>query len=81
MLVGTHVGGYDEFSVDITDEVKAYLLDCNVFEGKVPLTIRCDNSRKIQLYNGRAYLKILMQKDHAVVSAKSDSIPACFLEL
>lgn len=49
--VGIHVGGYDEWTVDITDAVKefkkteAYLK----FEKKIPLTIRCDNSRDLQM--------------------------------
>jgi len=42
------VGGYDEWTVDITDAVNAYLQDkskSDLFKGKVPLSIRCDNSR------------------------------------
>ena len=43
--VGSHVGGYDEWSVDITDAVARFLADESAvkrFKGKVPLSIRCD---------------------------------------
>ena len=46
--VGSHVGGYDEWTVDITDAVKAFSATetCRKqFKGKVPLSIRTDNSR------------------------------------
>ena len=45
--VGSHVGGYDEWTVDITDAVNAFLKTKNAetFKGKIPLSIRCDNSR------------------------------------
>ena len=46
--VGSHVGGYDEWSVDITDAVTAFSKDAAAmkrFGGKTPLSIRCDNSR------------------------------------
>jgi Beta-galactosidase/beta-glucuronidase len=50
--VGEHVGGYDEWSVDITDAVeqfkktKAYKTQ---FKGKIPLSIRVDNSRDLEM--------------------------------
>jgi beta-galactosidase len=49
--VATHVGGYDEWQVDITDAVKRFLLSGNArrFDGKVPLVIRCDNSRDTEM--------------------------------
>lgn len=49
--VGSHVGGYDEWTVDITEAVNRFLLSENAkrFDGKVPLSIRCDNSRDTQL--------------------------------
>ena len=50
--VGSHVGGYDEWSVDITDAVAKYLANENAvkqFNGKVPLSIRCDNSRDAEM--------------------------------
>ena len=48
--VGSHVGGYDSWNVDITDAVKAFLgsKDAERFKGKVPLSIRCDNSRDLE---------------------------------
>ena len=44
---GSHTGGYDCWYVDITDEVRHFLSgpDAGRFGGKVPLSIRCDNSR------------------------------------
>lgn len=49
--VGSHIGGYDEWSIDITEVVK-HLLQCadlQRFKGKIPLTIRCDNSRDTEM--------------------------------
>src|SRR5690554_3203959 len=51
--VGSHVGGYDEWTVDITDAVKEFLAsDAGKevrFEGKIPLSIRSDNSRDTEM--------------------------------
>ena len=50
--VGSHVGGYDEWSVDITDAVKAFKLNDSLFKafkGKIPIAIRCDNSRDLEM--------------------------------
>jgi beta-galactosidase len=50
--VGSHVGGYDEWTVDITDAVNAFLQDkskSDSFKGKIPLSIRCDNSRDAEM--------------------------------
>ncbi len=49
--VGNHVGGYDEWSVDITDAVNTFLKseDAKRFKGKVPLSIRCDNTRDTEM--------------------------------
>jgi beta-galactosidase len=50
--VGYHIGGYDEWSVDITDAVKDFLLNKTIaatFKGKIPVSIRCDNSRDIEM--------------------------------
>ena len=46
-LVASHVGGYDSWNVDITDAAKAFLEgpDAERFKGRVPLSIRCDNTR------------------------------------
>lgn len=49
--VGSHVGGYDEWTVDITDAVKRFQAskDAERFKGKIPLSIRCDNSRDAEM--------------------------------
>lgn len=49
--VGSHVGGYDSWNVDITDAVNEFLKSdaASRFEGKVPLSIRCDNSRDAEM--------------------------------
>ncbi|WEK17631.1 MAG: glycoside hydrolase family 2 TIM barrel-domain containing protein [Candidatus Pedobacter colombiensis] len=50
--VAEHVGGYDEWTVDITDAVKAFKKSdvfAKQFKGKIPLEIRCDNSRDLEM--------------------------------
>ncbi len=50
--VGSHVGGYDEWTVDITDAVEAFKKTAvfkSQFKGKVPISVRCDNSRDLEL--------------------------------
>lgn len=50
--VGSHVGGYDEFSIDITDAVEAFKktdVYKQQFKGKVPVAIRTDNSRDLEM--------------------------------
>ena len=49
--VGSHVGGYDEFTIDITDAVTEFLKqeDAQRFQGKIPIAIRCDNSRDVEM--------------------------------
>ncbi|MBE2214116.1 MAG: alginate lyase family protein [Opitutaceae bacterium] len=56
--VAEHVGGYAEFVVDITEAVAAYRAsplarlspeDYRVTPGRVPLAVRCDNSRDLEL--------------------------------
>ncbi len=42
--VGEHVGGYDEWTVDITNAA-AKALKNEAFKGEVPLAVMCDNSR------------------------------------
>jgi len=42
--VGEHTGGYDEWTVDITDAV-AKTMKNEAFKGEVPLAVMCDNSR------------------------------------
>ena len=45
--VGSHVGGYDEFTIDITDQVNARpkIMD----EVAVPVAVMCDNSRDVEM--------------------------------
>jgi len=49
--VGSHVGGYDEWTVDITDAIEQFRKDtvAKQFKGKIPLSIRCDNSRDLEM--------------------------------
>lgn len=49
--VGSHVGGYDEWSVDITDAVHSFLQskEAKRFKGEVPLIVRCDNTRDVEM--------------------------------
>lgn len=49
--VGSHVGGYDSWNIDITDAVYSFLNspDAERFGGCVPLSIRCDNSRDAEM--------------------------------
>ena len=55
--VATHVGGYDEFLVDITAAVAAYgasslvqlsAQEYRISPGRIPLAVRCDNSRDLE---------------------------------
>jgi len=50
--VGEHTGGYDEWTVDITDAIAEFVTS-NVysrqFNGEIPLSIRTDNSRDVQM--------------------------------
>lgn len=50
--VGEHVGGYDEWTVDITDAVEKFKKTAafkEQFKGKIPLSIRVDNSRDLEM--------------------------------
>jgi beta-galactosidase len=50
--VGSHVGGYDEWTVDITEAVDAFKrTDAfqKEFKRKIPLSIRSDNSRDLEM--------------------------------
>jgi beta-galactosidase len=50
--VGSHVGGYDEWTVDITDAVDAFKktdVFQKQFKGKIPISIRTDNSRDLEM--------------------------------
>ena len=50
--VGSHIGGYDEFIVDITDAVNEFKRSDTLqkqFKGKIPIAIRTDNSRDLEM--------------------------------
>ncbi|HEX5169735.1 MAG TPA: glycoside hydrolase family 2, partial [Cyclobacteriaceae bacterium] len=50
--VGSHVGGYDEWTVDITEAVAQFRqtdLFKTKFNGTIPIIIRCDNSRDLEM--------------------------------
>jgi beta-galactosidase len=50
--VATHVGGYDEWWVDITDAVADFKMNpvcLQQFKGKIPVSIRTDNSRDLEM--------------------------------
>jgi beta-galactosidase len=52
MPAGNHTGGYDEFTVDITDHVNKFTanpLYKSQFREKIPMAIRCDNSRDLEM--------------------------------
>lgn len=51
-MAGSHVGGYDEFTIDITSFIPKALANSSIvenFKGNVPLAIRCDNSRDLEM--------------------------------
>lgn len=50
--VGSHTGGYDGWRVDITDAVRGFQAKPEwkkQFGGKVPVAVRCDNSRDVEM--------------------------------
>ncbi|MGF7230397.1 glycoside hydrolase family 2 protein [Arachidicoccus sp.] len=49
--VGSHVGGYDQWTVDMTRAIDDFLKspDSKRFHGKIPIEIRCDNSRDVEM--------------------------------
>ncbi|MFC5284395.1 glycoside hydrolase family 2 TIM barrel-domain containing protein [Pedobacter alpinus] len=50
--VAEHVGGYDEWTVDITDAVADFKKDSAFtkrFAGKIPIAIRTDNTRDLEM--------------------------------
>ncbi|MCK5136789.1 MAG: glycoside hydrolase family 88 protein [Bacteroidales bacterium] len=50
-LVGEHVGGYDEFTIDLTDAIESFrdLDAAKAFDGRIPVSIRVDNSRDVEM--------------------------------
>jgi beta-galactosidase len=50
--VGAHIGGYDEWTVDITEAINTFRKNEALqkqFGGKIPVVIRCDNSRDLEM--------------------------------
>lgn len=50
--VGEHVGGYDEWTVDITEAVEKFKKTAaykTQFKGEIPIAIRVDNSRDLEM--------------------------------
>ncbi|MDQ0889932.1 beta-galactosidase [Paenibacillus sp. V4I9] len=45
--VGEHLGGYDEFTVDITEAAER-AREIERYEGKVAVAVMCDNSRELE---------------------------------
>ena len=45
--VGSHVGGYDEFTIDITDQVnrRPQIME----QAELPIAVMCDNSRDLEM--------------------------------
>ena len=90
--VGSHTGGYDEFTIDITDAVKTFKatdIFQSQFKGKIPVSIRTDNSRDLELipsnlsdfnlYGGiYRYLNLVytsaIQPDKVFVTAEVDKV-------
>ena len=51
-LVATHTGGYDEWEADLTEAIAQVRRDEALmarFGGRIPVAVRCDNSRDTQL--------------------------------
>lgn len=49
--VGSHLGGYDEWTVDITKAVEDFKKTAvykKQFKGRIPVEIRCDNTRDLE---------------------------------
>ncbi|WP_181151536.1 alginate lyase family protein [Sphingobacterium gobiense] len=49
--IAEHVGGYDEWSVDITEAIARFRQDSAAarFDGRVPVLVRTDNSRDVEM--------------------------------
>ena len=51
-LVATHTGGYDEWEADLTEAIAQVRKDESLmkrFGGRIPVAVRCDNSRDTEL--------------------------------
>lgn len=85
--VGSHIGGYDSWNVDITDAVAQFLKskDAERFSGKIPLVVRCENTRNLEtipsdlsdfnLYGGiYRYLNLIYLPEVSVASLKIEPV-------
>lgn len=51
-LIGSHIGGYDEWTLDITQAIIEFRKNTEYkgrFKERIPLSIRCDNSRDTEM--------------------------------
>ena len=85
--VAGHSGGYDSWNVDITDAVNTFLSskEAERFGGRVPLSIRCDNTRDAEmipsdlsdfnLYGGiYRYLNLVYLPEVSIASLKIEPV-------
>lgn len=85
--VAGHTGGYDSWNVDITDAVNTFLAskEAERFGGRVPLSIRCDNTRDAEmipsdlsdfnLYGGiYRYLNLVYLPEVSIASLKIEPV-------
>lgn len=47
--IASHIGGYDEFKVDLTEAIKDYRASFPNSGNKIPIAVRCDNSRDAEM--------------------------------
>ncbi len=49
--MGSHIGGYHEWEVDITDAVNSFIAseEAEAYEGSIPVVIRVDNTRDTEM--------------------------------
>ncbi|HTI07617.1 MAG TPA: glycoside hydrolase family 2 TIM barrel-domain containing protein [Puia sp.] len=87
--VGSHRGGYDEWTVDITDALTAFTKDAvfkKQFKGSIPLSIRTDNSRDperipsgmsdFSIYGGLyRYLNLVYTPPVSIDKVFADAVP------
>ncbi|MDR3339184.1 MAG: glycoside hydrolase family 2 protein [Candidatus Symbiothrix sp.] len=86
-LVSSHLGGYDEWQADITAAVREFLQseDAKRFDGKIPLLVRCDNSRNTEqipsdlsdfnVYGGiYRYLNLIYLPEAAFAAIRTDAV-------
>lgn len=84
--IASHTGGYDEWTVDITEAAQTFFEsdEGKRFQGKIPLLIRCDNSRDTEmipsdlsdfnLYGGiYRYLNLVYTPSLSISSLKTEA--------